>query len=429
MRPGRHSPLTEQPAISITLRVTGTGEATRATAAVPTEHYAEITMKLYFDDQDFDGQLQRSVGKADSAMANVGECLSIAGQITPGNRDSWYLAWSGFAAHLADQGQTALAAGHRVSARSVLLRAAEYFRQAFFYHRDDLDGKELRSAYASSVQAFQDALPLLDHPAEVLTGGLSGYLFTPHKADGRRPALLHIGGYDGTAEELYASAGPALERGYIFAAVDGPGQGSMLYDQRIPMRPDWEAVVPGMVDALIRHPQVDPDRIVLIGRSFGGLLAPRGASAEHRLAAMVVDPGQLDIGSAIMNRLGELGKHLDDPAADDQFESLLNHPAQRAFLAPRMVTHGLTSVREYFRDLLRYTNEDTASEITSPSFVTDNETDTVSVGQGKALFDRLTCIKEFRLFTKAEGAEGHCEGMAPIVFWTAAFDWLDGLLA
>jgi hypothetical protein len=32
---------------------------------------------------------------------------------------------------------------------------------------------------------------------------------------------------------------------------------------------------------------------------------------------------------------------------------------------------------------------------------------------GKALFDRLTCPKEFRLFTKAEGAEGHCEGMAP----------------
>ena len=36
---------------------------------------------------------------------------------------------------------------------------------------------------------------------------------------------------------------------------------------------------------------------------------------------------------------------------------------------------------------------------------------------------------EFRLFTRAEGAEGHCEGIAPIVFWTAALDWLDDLLA
>jgi hypothetical protein len=385
-------------------------------------------MKLYFDDEDFDGQLQRSIGKADSGMANVGECLAIAGQITPGDRDSWYRAWSGFATHLAEQGQAALTAGHRVSARSLLLRASEYFRQAFFYHRDNLDGEELQTAYASSVRAFRDALPLLDHHAEVLSDGLSGYLFTPGRADGPLPVLLHVGGYDSTAEELYASAGSALERGYGFAAVDGPGQGSVLYDQRIAMRPDWEAVVPGMVDALIKHPHVDPSRVVLVGRSFGGLIVPRGASGEHRLAAMIVDPGQLEMGSAVMNRLGDLGQHLDDPAADARFEALLTIPALRAFLAPRMATHGLTSVREYFRDLLRYTNQDTAPAITCPSYVTDNETDTVSLGQGKALFDRLTCPKEFRLFTKAEGAEGHCEGMAPIIFWTAAFDWLDHLL-
>jgi hypothetical protein len=385
-------------------------------------------MRLYFNDEDFDGQLQRSVGKADSGMANVGECLAIAGQITAGDRDSWYRAWSGFAGRLARQGQAALASGHPVSARGVLLRAAEYYRQAFFYHRDNLDGRELRSAYGSSVQAFRGALPLLDHHAEVLGGGLSGYLFT-RDANSRLPTLLHIGGYDATAEELYASAGPALERGYAFAAIDGPGQGEMLYDQRVPMRPDWEAVVPGMVDALAKHPQVDSRRIVLVGRSFGGLIAPRGASGEHRLAAMIVDPGQLEMGSSVMKRLGELGSHLDDPAADSQFQSLLSVPALRAFLAPRMATHGLTSVRGYFQDLLRYTNQDTAGAVTCPSFVTDNETDTVSVGQGKALFDRLTCPKTFRLFTKAEGAEGHCEGMAPAVFWTAAFDWLDELLA
>jgi hypothetical protein len=144
---------------------------------------------------------------------------------------------------------------------------------------------------------------------------------------------------------------------------------------------------------------------------------------------MIVDPGQLEMGSAVMNRLGDLGQHLDDPAADARFEALLTIPALRTFLAPRMTTHGLTSVREYFRDLLRCTNQDTAPAITCPSYVTDNETDTVSAGQGKALFDRLTCPKEFRLFTKAEGAEGHCEGMAPIIFWTAAFDRLDRLLA
>jgi pimeloyl-ACP methyl ester carboxylesterase len=384
-------------------------------------------MKLYFDDESFDGQLQRSVGKADSGMATVGECLAIAEQITPGDRDSWYGAWSEFASRLVAQGEIAIAAGHPVSARSALLRGAEYFRQAFFFHRDDLDGDELRTAYMSSVKAFRAALPLLDCRAEILSDGVPGYFFAPSGSDGPLPTLLHIGGYDGTAEELFASVGPALERGYAFAAVDGPGQGSMLYDQRVPMRPDWEEVVPGMVDALIKHSGVDPGRFVLVGRSFGGLVAPRGASGEHRLAAMVVDPGQFDLGGAIISRLGDLGKQIDNPAADSQFESLLTIPTLKALLAPRMVTHGLITVRDYFRDLRRYTNEDNAAAITCPSFVTDNETDLVSTGQGKVLFDHLTCPKTFRLFTKAEGAEGHCEGMAPGVFWTAAFDWLDDL--
>jgi len=203
----------------------------------------------------------------------------------------------------------------------------------------------------------------------------------------------------------------------------------MLYERGVPMRPDWESVVPGMVDTLTGHPWVDPERIVLVGRSFGGLIAPRGASGEPRLAALVVDPGQLEMGSGVMQRLGDLAQHLDDPGADDQFQSLLTIPSLQAFLAPRMATHGITSVRAYLADLLRYTNEDTAAAITCPSFVTDNETDTVSVGQGQALFDHLTCPKAFRRFTRPEGAEGHCEGMAPTVFWTAAFDWLDDLLA
>ena len=51
-----------------------------------------------------------------------------------------------------------------------------------------------------------------------------------------------------------------------------------------------------LVCALSTHPEVDPDKIVLVGRSFGGYLAPRGAAGEPRLAAMIAYPGQYDIG-------------------------------------------------------------------------------------------------------------------------------------
>lgn len=381
-------------------------------------------MKLYFDDEGFDGQLQRTVGKCDAGMANAGECLYVASRITAGDRESWYAEWSAFADGLVAQAATAEQAGHKTSAASLRLRAAEYYRQAFFWHRDDLAGRELTTAYRASVDAFRRALADLPRPGRVVDGDTPGYVFAPPGA-GPFPTILHIGGYDSTAEELYASVYPALDRGWAFVGLDGPGQGSVLYDRRVPQRPDWEHVVPGMFDLAASLPEVDASRIVLVGRSFGGLLAPRGAAGEPRLAALIVDPGQFDMAAGIAARLGELWKLLDDPAARPRFDALLQNPAMRTMLAPRMTTNGVADPQSYFRDMRRYTGAAHAPSITCPSYVTDNETDVVSMGQGRQLYDAMTCAKAFRRFTRAEGAEGHCEGMAPIVFWTAALDWLD----
>jgi hypothetical protein len=384
-------------------------------------------MKLYFDDDGFDGQLQRSVGKCDAGMANVGECLYIASRITAGDRDSWYVEWSTFADGLVAQATAADRGGHATSAASLRLRAAEYYRQAFFWHRDDFDGNELRNAYPASVDAFRRALADLPRPGRVVDGDTPGYLFAPPGA-GPFPTILHIGGYDSTAEELYASVYPALDRGWAFVGLDGPGQGRVLYDRRTPQRPDWEHVVPGMFDLVAAQPEVDARRIVLVGRSFGGVLAPRGAAGTPGLAALIVDPGQYDMAAGLSARVGALWPHVDDPAFKVRFDALLDIPALRTLLGPRMATNGVADPQAYFQDMRRYTAAPLAPAIRCPSFVTDNETDVVSTGQGQQLYDAMTCPKTFRRFTRAEGAEGHCEGMAPIVFWTAAFDWLDTTL-
>lgn len=84
----------------------------------------------------------------------------------------------------------------------------------------------------------------------------------------------------------------ASRRGYHVLMFDGPGQGSMLVQQGVPMRPDWEVVIDAVVDVAVALPNVDTDRLVLNGWSLGGYLAPRGASGEPRLAACVADPGQ-----------------------------------------------------------------------------------------------------------------------------------------
>ena len=70
------------------------------------------------------------------------------------------------------------------------------------------------------------------------------------------------------------------------------------------------------------------------------------------------------------------------------------------------------TVRAYCAGMRRCHTIETADKITGPSYAADHGKAEVSPGQGKVLFDHLTGPRKCRLFTEAEGAEGHCEGMA-----------------
>ena len=58
----------------------------------------------------------------------------------------------------------------------------------------------------------------------------------------------------------------------------------MIRVKKIPFRHNWETVITPVVDYLTTLPQVNPEKIGLLGYSMGGYLAPRAAAFEHRLA-------------------------------------------------------------------------------------------------------------------------------------------------
>ncbi|MFD8866518.1 alpha/beta hydrolase family protein [Streptomyces sp. NPDC059590] len=230
---------------------------------------------------------------ADARRQPGGSCLHLSPRRD--REEAWSVRWAATAARIERIGRDALAAGHRVSAREALLRASNYYRTADFYRRENpaADAESARLAEASQ-QTFADAAALLDTPARALRipyedTTLPAYLFLVDESGTPRPTLLYHGGYDSTLEENYlALAAGALRRGYNVLAFDGPGQGSTVREQGLHFRPDWEAVVTPAVDFALTLPEVDPERLTLVGTSLGGYLAARAAAFEHRIAACVL---------------------------------------------------------------------------------------------------------------------------------------------
>ena len=242
--------------------------------------------RLAMDDELLDAQLLRTVGAAPYGGADVGECLATARTVQGTDLDGWYSAWTELATTTAGLAESARAAGRVETARAAFFRASNYHRNAGVLLMGTPIDPRLRSSNAAQTTAFRQGAALLAAPPEVVAipfegTTLPGYHFRAAGA-GPRPTAILLGGYDGTAEELYFFNGvAALARGYDVLAFDGPGQGAALIQQGLVLRADYGPVVGAVVDFLLERPDVDPDRLALIGLSLGGFLAPRAAATSR----------------------------------------------------------------------------------------------------------------------------------------------------
>lgn len=395
-------------------------------------------MKLFFNNEDLDGQFLRMLSYTAYGGADIGECFETAGRIKEGDRDSWYEALNQTANRVRQDGDRSLENGHKVSARRSYLRASNYYRAAEFYVRDNRNDPRSLQGWQASHDCFAKAAELFDPPFEAVEipyegTTLPGYFFTLDDSGQPRPTVITMTGMDGYLEETYFSViAAALERGYNGLTYDGPGQGGVLRQREVPLRADWEKVVTPVVDFALARPEVDPDRIVLLGRSFGGYLAPRAACSEHRLAACVADPGQFDMFDMAAARMPkEMGGALqsDSPALDSVLDKMMEDDAWRFFLAARMRAFGAKTPKELVLMQREYSLKGRVQQIECPTLVCDNVADTIAGGQAKLLYDALECPKGYVQFTAEEGAAGHCEGGAQVLFHTKVFDWLDQTLA
>ncbi len=152
-------------------------------------------------------------------------------------------------------------------------------------------------------QLWQRQRECWDHAVDLLGGerlsiayehtSLPGYFFSA--GPGARPlVVVDHGGRVATSVAWAAGGAAAAARGYHWMTFDGPGRQAALRRQDLVLRPDWEAVLGPVADAMIARADVDASRMAVIGIDHAGYGVARAAAFDPRFAAAVLAPGIVD---------------------------------------------------------------------------------------------------------------------------------------
>lgn len=400
-----------------------------------------------FADPDFQFFFLGLLGSAYEQAADVGEAFAAASQITDGDYDSWWNAFSSLGDRVHAIATASEAAGDRASARAAYLRASNYYGAALFFALGTSDPSRHEAMFETHRASFDAFAALLTPTATQVTipyedTTLPGYAFRVDDSGEVRPWLVVNNGSDGTVTfAWYSAAAAALRHGYNALVFDGPGQGAALYRQQLYFRPDWEAVITPVVDWLLLEPDVDPDRLAIMGMSQGGYWVPRALAFEPRFAAAVVDPGVMNVSTSWTTQLppevvtgllqapaaerAQIAQEIDDGAN----EEAAKNPALKFTLASRMFPFGTTSYAEAITLAAQYNLESVVHQITTPLYIASPEGETFWPGQSEQLAAALPGVKELVDFTAAEGADLHCEPKALALRAQRFFDWLNAQMA
>jgi len=398
-------------------------------------------MKFLFDNESFSFETLRTAGFAAYGGADLGEVLATASHIGEGDEAGWHQAWKATAQRVAEIGEQARASGHRVSAREALLRASNYYRTAAdFLLEHPATDPEMTLLSAGQRDTFAAAAALFDTPVQDVSIPYEGttlpaYLFLVDDSGIARPTIVYNSGYDSTREESYfAIAAAALRRGYNVLAFDGPGQGDALREQKLVMRPDWEAVITPVIDYALTRGEIAADKIVLFGYSLGGFLVARAAAFEHRVAALILDDGIYDFHAALAGNLPPfVGSWIEEDRDDVAVPVLTMLTALstnvRWGLRNGMWVFGAGSFADLIRRVRDYTLEGIAHQIVAPTLIMDPENDRNLKGQPQLVEKALTGASTTLVtLLENEGAGEHTHAGALGQAHQTMFDWLDTTL-
>jgi FrsA-like alpha/beta hydrolase family protein len=403
---------------------------------------------LLFAAQDLNAKTLEALGAAGYGCSEVGEIVAAVAAInaTGPSYQAYYGNFLVKAESAAGLAVAALKAGHWASARSAFLRAATYYGLCLYVVLGTSSRSHEADVYTAMQGCWDSASQLFDPPLQRVripygASWLPGYFLCPDSSGVRRPTVILNNGSDGQNIDLFAFGGAAAtERGYNALIFEGPGQGGMLMQRQVFLRPDWEHVITPVVNYLLTRPDVDPGRIALAGRGTGAAAVIRAAAFEHRLAAVVADPGVLDAwlawpaplrapfargaASAEVNRAWRRDI-LPRLSAGQRFALAKgSEPFGGQFLAAARAGRPVPDLFALGQAVMRLNCGPVAARVQAPTLVTSYQLDQVCPGQAARVYSLLRASKQLHTFTAAQGAAGHGGPMAPQTRNQVVFDWL-----
>ena len=387
----------------------------------------------------FDFELLRGISYMRTGGAELGECLETISKIQDNDFDSWVKEWEHTAHRAENEGLSYMAKGLEVAARNAFLRASNYYRMAVFYshYREERHALLLEK----SVECFHQAVRLMSTPIECLDIDFEGvrlpaYFISGGGGTSKRPTLIALGGFDSTMEELYHFIGAtAVEYGWNCLIFEGPGQWNALtHNPGLVFRPDYEKPVKAVVDYALSRPDVDGDKLALIGYSLGGYLAPRAAAFDSRIKACIANSLLYDFREAAMSSFVPPSGDAAETSVDSMSsKSSPDTEALRWFIGHAQWTMGIEHPQELFTAAEPYTLKGLEGRIKCPLLILFGEEEIAGVGR-KFVSDtmnfvnKLDCDRTFYIFTKLEGAGSHCQMGGISLAQAVIFDWLNDTL-
>ncbi|MGO9004958.1 MAG: alpha/beta hydrolase family protein [Beijerinckiaceae bacterium] len=393
----------------------------------------EVGQTRFFLNQTYHFQTLRVFNDIPAGGADTGEILQAIKSIRSGDAQSWYRGWEAAA-----ERTMALAAGARdaQSRGGALLRAHNYFRTAQFLLPPN-DPKR-PTAFAKDTAAFYEGLDALAVRHEVfaapyLDASLKAIYYPGAEGANAKPLIVFFGGYDSTLEELYfVLAAAAQQRGYSVLTFEGPGQGGALREQGLTFTHEWEKPTSAVLNEfLAQHDR--PTKMIMVGMSMGGYLAPRVAAFDERADGVVAFDVFFDLSQTARRYMPSIAFWLHDHgfAALVSFlvkvKCALNPDAAWALHNGRWVM-GTHDAIETVRAFDPYTLKDCAPRIRGDVLILAGKNDHfVPISQVQAFERSLTNARSVTtcVYDETSGGAEHCQLGAATLWHRDFFDWIE----